>query len=1052
MCETNPANWLKTDGVPDKTVGLNCFLTDGLLRNNLRSFAACMAGFTSMNYGLFSGENLMNTSAKQEAPSRWKAVLLIASMAFTALISGQAGAQDNTQPTTGGGKTEESQNKQKEDKKEDKNNQEENKSVDLGRVEVTGSLIKREDFVSTSPVQIINAETQAQVGQLEMADILQSSTVAAGTTQLNNQFNGFVIQGGTGVQTLNLRGLGATRTLVLLNGRRTGGSGVRGQTQSLDLATLPEIAVQRVELVLDGSSSIYGSDAVAGVANIITRRQVDGFEVNALTELPEAGGGEMYRIGFINGWNFEKGNATLSAQWQKRNPLEIGDRDFLSCPRDLYRDANGNIIDREDRSITAGTRLSGCQNLYHNTILDLVTGDRLVPSWDGTTIGPIPGYRPRENGRYDDEEGQAFYNDVLTAEFTQSEYAINRQERLNVYATMDYSLDAFGGSDWDADFLYSNRKTTAKNWRQFFPLIGSPFFRPYEDNPDYFNGLIASIPVMPYPSNTEVDVDFYYFTTGLEGVLPTEKYWNWRVTGSYSYSDGSYTRNSILASRSADVSLPGGQAFAPVVDYFSPGILSGENMDELINAIGIIQTGNTIYDQVQVNAILSGDVVELPAGTMALAGGIEYRRFSIDDQPSEASRSGDLWGESSALVTKGTNDVTEIFAEAEIPLLAGLPAVEDLTLSLSARAFDYKYGGSDVVWKAGMAWRVTPTFMFRSTAGTSYRAPALFELFLGNETSFVGQLSIDPCINWGESTNELIRQNCAAEGIPPDYPTGPTASATVISGGGAENLEPETSKAFTFGLVWTPEFTDLSVAIDYIDIEVNNQISQLGAGAILSGCYNSENFPNAFCDLFTRAPGDDPQFPYNIQTVTDTFININQQKYQGVDLNLLWHHNMDIGRVEVALQSTWNLENIQRLFDPDQVQGFDTVDSVGTIGSPKVVSNLRTTFSRSDWRFNYSWYYVSSTDNSPFVDAETSYFGFAPAYRDIYMDSAVYHNVSVLYEQSKWDVLFGIKNLLDAEPDVVSAGVASRRGNVPIAATQYDLLGRTYFLRFNYRF
>lgn len=996
----------------------------------------------------------MKTQDMQESPSRWKVVLLAVSLS---VFSAQTEAQDNVQAANSGDqsgvatKNEAEAAKKDKDQKKNENNQED-KSVDLGRVEVTGSLIKREDFVSTSPVQIINADTQAQVGQLEMADILQGSTVAAGTTQLNNQFNGFVIQGGTGVQTLDLRGLGATRTLVLLNGRRTGGSGVRGQTQSLDLATLPEIAVQRVELVLDGSSSIYGSDAVAGVANIITRRQVDGFEVNALTELPEAGGGEMYRLGFINGWNFEKGNATVSAQWQYREPLKIGDRDFLSCPRDLYMDAQGNNIDREDRSITAGTRLSGCQNLYYNTILDLVEGVRLVPSWDGTTIGPISGYRPRENGRYDDEEGVAFYNDVLTGEFTQSEYAINQQERLNVYATFDYSLDAFGGSDWDADFLYSNRKTTAKNWRQFFPLIGSAFFRPYEDDPEYFNGLIASIPVMPYPSNTEVDVDFYYFSTGLEGVLPTEKYWNWRVTGSYSYSDGNYSRNSISAARSADVSLPGGQAHAPLVDYFSPGILSGEDMAALIDAVGINHTGNTVYDQVQVNAIFSGDVTELPAGALAMAAGVEYRRFSIDDQPSEASRSGDLWGESSALVTKGTNEVAEIFAEAEIPLLAGLPAVEELTLNLSARAFDYKVGGSDTVWKAGMSWRVTPTFMFRSTAGTSYRAPALFELFLGNETSFVGQLSIDPCINWGESTNDRIRENCAAEGIPPDYPTGPTSSATVISGGGADNLEPETSEAFTFGLVWTPEFTDLSVAIDYIDIEVNNQISQLGAGAILAGCYNSENFPNAFCDLFTRAPGDDPQFPNQILTVTDTFININKQKYRGVDLNLLWHHNLDVGRLETELQTTWNLENVQRLFDPDQVQGFDTVDNVGTIGSPKVVANLRTSFSRADWKFNYYWQYISSTDNSPFVDAETSYFGFSPAYRDIYMDSAVYHNVSVLYEQSKWDVLFGIKNLFDAEPDTVSSGVAARRGNVPIAATQYDLLGRTYFMRFNYRF
>jgi len=144
----------------------------------------------------------MNTQDIQENPSPWKVVLLAASLS---LLSGQAGAQDNSQPANSGEQTEVATKNEtdaaKKDKQKDENSEEENKSIDLGRVEVTGSLIKREDFVSTSPVQIINADTQAQVGQLEMADILQGSTVAAGTTQLNNQFNGFVIQGGTGVQT-----------------------------------------------------------------------------------------------------------------------------------------------------------------------------------------------------------------------------------------------------------------------------------------------------------------------------------------------------------------------------------------------------------------------------------------------------------------------------------------------------------------------------------------------------------------------------------------------------------------------------------------------------------------------------------------------------------------------------------------------------------------------------------------------------------------------------------------------------------------------------------
>jgi iron complex outermembrane receptor protein len=926
--------------------------------------------------------------------------------------------------------------------------EDEDEPAELGRVEVTGSLIRREEFTSTSPVQIINAETQAQVGQLSIANVLQSSTVAAGTTQLNNQFNGFVIQGGTGVQTLDLRGLGDNRTLVILNGRRPGGSGTRGQVQALDLASIPEIAVQRAEILLDGSSSIYGSDAVAGVANIITRRSVDRAEVQVLAEVPFDSGGELYRIGGMTGWNFAKGAVTLSAQWELRNELTVGDRDFLSCPQDRVTDASGNRIDREDRSITAGTALAGCNNLYANTVIDAFTGVRYIPSPDGVTIGPLPGYRPRVNPTYANSD-QAYYEDQLNFDFALSEHARNRLERLNVYATADYAFDFWGGVDWDATFLYSSRDTEARNWRQFFPLVSSSDYVPYPNDPDYNPGFAASQPVMPYPSNTDVQVDFFYFTTGLSGMLPTKNFWSWQAYASYSYSDGDYTRNSILASQSGDIRYDDN---APAVDYFSPGILSGADMAALIDAVGIVQTGNTVYDQFQAVGILSGDLFEMPAGTVGAALGVEFRDFSIDDQPSEASRSGDLWGESSALVTKGSNKVYEVFGEAEIPLLAGLPFVESLTLNLSARAFDYDVGGSDSVWKAGLKWNVTPTFMLRSTAGTSYRAPALYELFLGDQTGFLQQASIDPCIDWGNSNNELIRANCAAAGVPPDYQGFPASSALVISGGNALDLEPETSDAFTGGLVWTPQFADLSVAVDYFDIEVNDQIAQLGADSILSGCYNAQNYPNAFCDLFTRNPGDHITNPYNIAEVTDTFININEQRVKGIDLNLRWDQDLNLGNLVVEAQSTWVLENISRLFDPSEIQGFEVEDIAGQVGTPEHVANIRATLKRNDWSYNYYIQYVSETDDRDLGDESVTYFGWEDARRDITMDAAFYHSISVFYQREKWDFLVGISNLFDEEPDLYSGnGFRNLRGNVPISATQYDLLGRRVFLRFNWR-
>lgn len=939
------------------------------------------------------------------------------------------------------------------DADDDATTEESEDSADLGRVQVTGSLLQREDFSSISPMQVIDAETQFQAGQLTAADVLQKSTVAAGTTQLNNQFQGFVIQGGTGVETLDLRGIGASRTLTLLNGRRPGGSGTRGQVLSLDLNAIPDIAVNRFEIVLDGSSSIYGSDAVAGVANIITRRSVDESSISVATEIPLDAGGEWYRFGAITGFNWDSGSFTASAQWTKQEALAVRDRDFLLCSQPLFTDAAGNNIDREDRSTLAGTPLGGCDsNLYANTILDQATGlGRLIPSPDGVTIGPIPGYRPRGNQNYLGSEGQAYFEDWLNFEVALNDHAINEQERINIYLTFDQN---FGSVDWDADLLYYQRNTFSSGSRQFFPLIGGKTvfdafgLYGYPNDPDYDPALPLGQPVMPYELDTEVDVDYFYFTTGLSGVFPTDNYWAWQVYGTYSYSDGDYWQNAIDTRLSGDAGR--GALDAPAYDPYDPGYLSGDKMAELMGIIGYDTLGNTVYDQTQITAIVSGDLFQLPAGTLGVAVGAEYREFSIDDVPDELSQQGLSWGLTSATETQGSNDVWEAFGEVEVPILAGLPGVESLTVNGSVRTFDYERGGSDTVWKTGMRWQIVPSLALRGTVGTSYRAPALFEQFLGDQTSFGGQNAIDPCIDWQNSNNEFIRQNCSAVGVPGDYQGG-GSSVLIITGGGVDNLEAETSDALTAGFVWTPEFTDLSLAVDYFEIEVNNQIAQLGAASIASGCYGGENFPNAFCDLLVRIPNTDQTRPNQIETINDSYVNINSQRVEGVDLNLTWNGQYDWGSLNLEAQSTWQFENVFQLFDPSVIDQFDDSDVVGEIGTPDNVTNFRATARKDDWSVTYFMQYISETDREDDFPAQTTYQGI-PAVRDNVMDAAFYHNFSVFYQQDSWDFLLGINNLLDDTPDTVSSGFVSVRGNVPIVATQYDLLGRRIFGRVNFRF
>src|SRR5690606_4432324 len=208
------------------------------------------------------------------------------------------------------------------------------------------------------------------LGLVNPGEFLQKSSVAAGSTQINNQFGGFVVEGGTGVQTLSLRGLGANRTLVLLDGQRPGPAGTRGQVGAFDLNVIPSSRLQRVEIVKDGASSIYGSDAVAGVVNMITRKSVDRPELTFSTRAPFDGGGEVYTVSGATGWDFDNGSIVLAGEYYLQEALKLGDRDYFRCSEDLaYANQRGPRIDREDRSINAGTALGGCDGgLYANTV------------------------------------------------------------------------------------------------------------------------------------------------------------------------------------------------------------------------------------------------------------------------------------------------------------------------------------------------------------------------------------------------------------------------------------------------------------------------------------------------------------------------------------------------------------------------------------------------------------------------------------------------------------------------------------------------------------
>lgn len=939
------------------------------------------------------------------------------------------------------------------------------KAKTLEAVSVSGTLLKRPEYQTIVPVQVVNIEADRAAGSFGTVGLLQSTAIAMGSTQINNQFGGFVIGGGTGIQTIDLRGLGANRTLVLLDGQRPGPAGTQGQTgNGFDLNVVPEVILGNIEIVKDGSSSIYGSDAISGVVNLITKKRIDGTQLDAFWSVPQHDSGQQVTTSIATGLNFDKGNIVLAGQFQEQFPLVVGDRDFLRCSNDLIWGTDGQRIDREDRSILQGTRYAGCNNRLQNEIIS-ATGLRYVPSKDGSTQGPFPGRRVAQRGTYANG-GQAFYEEVLNSPFEDEKWAINRNRNASAYASSHFT---FGDVTWDNQLLYNRRQTNTKSWRQFFPQIWKPVAGAGPDDACKLlgvplgcgelvgfpagSGIGVFQPVMPYVSNNQVNNTYYYFKTGLSGGFGSSS-WDWQTNGTYSRSSGYYSHMGIDNRVSGDQGRPGNElpGFDMPIDYFDPGILNGDRMGDLINAVGLFTKGHTTYKQSTVNAVATGNLFTLPAGDVSAAVGAEFRHYKIDDQPDAANAAGYEWGFSSAQVTKGADNVREAFGELGVPLLSGMPGIESLAADVSARVFKYQSVGDwSKVWKYGLNWQIVPTFRIRGTIGTSYRAPQLYELYLGNQSGFAGQLGIDPCIDWRNNNNDFIRANCSAIGIPDNYTGAGSSSAEVFTGGGKGVLKPETSRAKSAGVVWTPTFANLSVALDYFDYNIKGEIDTLDALDITTGCYGGQVFPNSFCNMFHRNPANAATNPNMITDIHATFININRQRQRGYDLQANYNQDFSFGTVRAAAQVTYTIADVTQLFSTSEASGFENSNRIGYISNPQWTALLNAGYKRGDWTVSWQGQFFTSTRNRDIADTLT-YQGYPNAIRDIRADWQLLHNLSVGYDRDKWGLTFGIRNLLDTEPDLISTGGNTRYGNIPAFATQYDWFGRTFFARANYKF
>lgn len=945
-------------------------------------------------------------------------------------------------------------------------------------IQVTGSRIRRDHFNTADPIQVITRDESTQAGFNSTAEVLQSVAVTGGTSQINNLYGGFVTNGGPGANTISLRGLGTSRTLVLLNGRRIAPSGARGAVGSADLNVLPNAFLERIEILNGGASSIYGSDAIAGVINLVTRRNVNGLELEAQHNILQVGAGNSYRYSAIFGFSNERFKVSGSLEYYQRNNLTIGDRDFGQCQTSYRRDANGGAPGTGDfidpltgQPKCYPTGVTGESGVTINTIatpsfsgatVDLAAGvpagytgtcNRFRP--DPTAAGAVPGYECVGGGTLSLGIRDTFPRSLLQNSL------ISGERTYNGFLQASYQFDELGHAEVYGELLVNRRQSSQLQNRQF--TIDYPFGSPLI--PANLRFATAALPAQATNPGVPVGIrvfadygnydnrqtiDFAKATVGIRGNLIPD--WQYDLYVSQAWSDAEYTSDLILTDRlnqSLDV-VASGSGFAcrsavsgcVAAPSLTPAVVGGQFPQAWFDFVTAPVTGTTRIRETIVSGSANGPIFRLPGGEAQLAVGGEYRRNSINDTPSEDSVRGNLYNFSSSAITRGSDSVWEIFGEVELPLLRNVPFAEDLTITASGRYTDYASYGADETFKVGGIYSPLNWLSVRGSYGTSYRAPQLFEQFLGASSGFQSAAG-DPCNNLGAAGQNPVRvANCQADGVPIGFTA--TNSIAVLQRGGADSgLGAETSKNWTVGVVVQPklssEWGTLSLSADYFNVLVNNGVSQLSSGTILSQCYDDPDFrAESICALVQRSA----TAPYAL-TVTTGYVNISNAAVSGWDINARYARRVGPGLFRLNAQLT--------KFDQRYSQNLptDPIDNlIGTLNNPEWTGTFDASYQIKRVTFRYSLEWIQATYSS------ADFIGLSDAARATYVLEApdyFLQTLSVRFETPRFGLTAGVRNLADVSPPQISSGVYSRITNSPLYSG-YDYAGRTFYINANVKF
>lgn len=926
------------------------------------------------------------------------------------------------------------------------------KAATLDRIEVTGSRIKRVDSETTQPVQVITRAEIEKTGLNNVYDILNNITSSdgSGLSTVTTQTNG-----SDGSEQISLRGLGADRTLVLVDGKRW----VTDIDGTVDLSTIPVAIIERIDVLKDGASAIYGSDAIAGVVNIVTRKNYEGAQASVYYGQTTKDDGELTAYDMTIGAAGERSSVVMSASFSEREPVMAGDRRISSEPifgcGDYLASDPGNAM---GLGAFCGSTF-GQYGVFVVPGLGAVTLNPSANLSDGITVSD---FRPFDNrARYN----FAPVNYLQQPSKRSNLFAYGRfdiTDNISAYARMSYSKRTSTQQLAEVPLTISNAGTNGPQWAM--PVTADMLYNPFGVQ---LNSTVGFRMSPAGGRRYHSDYDIFAFQAGLEGTFSLgDRYFSWdlmaqRNDGQYDQMGDNFVnlfnlRNALGPSGydQATNTLYCGTSFATRIrncvpfNIFGgptlglgapiPGATNGRRITAAdVRAMldyvtyTLVQTaGNTT---VNYSGNLSGDLFELPGGMMGFALGFEYRKDDAFNQPDTLVAGG---GSSTNFTepTRGGTEVKEYFLEIVAPLLKDVAGAKELELSAAVRKSDYSaagFVGSNFIEadpgaptnaKVGLRWKPIDELMVRASWGETFRAPSAFDLYAGGGESFPATTDFCRTTNWA-SLNAQTQANCVAQGVPPGGAPQPNAQIRALVGGNPF-LSPETGENRSLGVVWSPNFIDgLDITADYWRVELENVMTRFGSSFILRNCVDTTQptFDPGYCSFIERLPGSG-----QVVLVRTAPFNASFSDVSGIDLGISYRWDAgEWGNFAFKWDTTYLIKSEFRLNEFS-----NTSDSVGLYtgqgGNWEYRSNFNVTWNKGDWSASYTARYLDRLEDTGgcFIGVCSTGDFFAGATEN-FLGSTTYHDIQVSWK-APWDasVTVGARNVFGKEPPMTASSFA----------------------------